>query len=119
MKRCAELSEFLIPMSANNSNERLMKFLTASPEQQQRIDEILEGRMPSAPKAASGPLLLGMGQGAKFLGVSRPTLWRMIKAGRLAKVEVLEGSFRLRRADLELLAAGSSRTAADGKGGGR
>jgi excisionase family DNA binding protein len=116
-------------MSANNSNERLMKFLTASPEQQQLIDEILNGRTPSAPKAASGPLLLGMGQGAKFLGVSRPTLWRMIKAGRLAKVEVLEGSFRLRRADLELLAQGHSaqgqlgggcvRTATDGKGGGR
>jgi excisionase family DNA binding protein len=116
-------------MSANHSNERLMKFLTASPEQQQRIDEILEGRMPSAPQAANGPLLLGMGQGAKFLGVSRPTLWRMIKAGRLAKVEVLEGSFRLRRADLEQLALGHSaqghpgggclRSATDGNGGTR
>lgn len=104
-------------MSAANPNERLMKFLQATPEQQKCIDEILDGRMPSAPQAASGPLLLGMGQGAKFLGVSRPTLWRMIKAGRLAKVEVLAGSFRLRRADLELLAAGCLRTATDGNGG--
>lgn len=83
-----------------------MKFLQATPEQQKRIDEILDGRMPTAPQAASGPLLLGMGAGAKFLGVSRPTLWRMIKAGKLTKVEVLAGSFRLRRTDLELFAAG-------------
>jgi excisionase family DNA binding protein len=93
-------------MDASNSNGRLLRFLQATPEQQKLIDEILDGRMPSAPKAASGPLLMGMGAGAKFLGVSRPTLWRMIKAGKLTKVEVLAGSFRLRRADLELLAAG-------------
>ena len=93
-------------MSAVNPNDRLMRFLQATPEQQKCIDEILDGRIPSAPIAASGPLLLGMGAGAKFLGVSRPTLWRMIRAGKLTKVEVLAGSFRLRRADLELLAAG-------------
>ena len=106
-------------MSAANPNDRLMRFLQATPEQSECIDEILDGRMPSAPKAASGPLLMGMGAGAKFLGVSRPTLWRMIKAGKLTKVEVLAGSFRLRRADLELLAAGCLRTATDGNGGTR
>ena len=42
----------------------------------------------------------------KLLGVSRATLWRMIKAGLFKKVEVLPDSYRLRRADLEAVAAG-------------
>ncbi len=37
---------------------------------------------------------------------SRATLWRMVKAGGLLKIEVLPGSFRLRRADLESVAIG-------------
>jgi excisionase family DNA binding protein len=87
-----------------NSNERLLKFLQATPEQQAAIDRILEGKAEARTVAATGPLLLGMGAGAKFLGVSRATLWRMIQAGRLKKVEVLPGSFRVRRADLQALA---------------
>jgi excisionase family DNA binding protein len=47
---------------------------------------------------------MGMGAGAKYLGVSRATLWRMIRIGKLKKVEVLPGSFRVRRSDLESLA---------------
>lgn len=91
-------------MNSMTSNERLMRFLQASPEQQQAIDRILVGRTP-APATASGPLLMGMSSAAKFIGVSRATLWRMIKIGRIAKVEVLPGSFRVRRADLEALCA--------------
>jgi excisionase family DNA binding protein len=87
-----------------NSNERLLKFLQATPEQQAAIDRILEGKAEARPVVTTGPLLLGMGAGAKFLGVSRATLWRMIQAGRLKKVEVLRGSFRVRRADLQALA---------------
>jgi hypothetical protein len=41
-----------------------------------------------------------------MFAVSRATLWRMTKAGLLQKIEVLPGSFRLRRADLEAIAAG-------------
>jgi len=60
----------------------------------------------------TSPLLLGMTASAKLLGVSRATLWRMIKGGVLQKVEVLPGSFRLRRADLEAIAAGQKNCAA-------
>ena len=90
-----------------NPNERLLRFLQATPEQQALIDRILEGKMDAAP-AASGPLLIGMGDGASLLGVSRATLWRLIRAGRLDKVEVLPGSFRVRRADVEAIAAGKA-----------
>lgn len=51
-----------------------------------------------------GPLLLKLGQSAKFLGVSRTTLWRMIEKKLLEKVEILPRSYRLRRADLEAIA---------------
>jgi excisionase family DNA binding protein len=54
-----------------------------------------------------------MAASAKMLGVSRPTLWRMIRAGKLKKVEVLPGSHRLRRADLEAFVANDGRVPAE------
>ena len=41
-----------------------------------------------------------------MLNISRATLWRMVNAGRLKKVEILPGSYRLRRADVEAIANG-------------
>jgi len=49
---------------------------------------------------------MGMTASAKFLGVSRTTIWRLVGQGRLEKVEVLPGSFWLRRTDLEAIAKG-------------
>lgn len=93
-------------MTTPNPNERLLRFLQATPEQQAMVDRILEGRLAPEPPSpvVTGPLLVGMGAGAKLLGVSRATLWRMIRAGRLEKVELLPGSFRVRRADVEAIA---------------
>jgi len=92
-----------------STEERLLKFLQAPPVVQAEIDRILDGDLPGhQPAAATGPLLLGMGEGARFLGVSRATLWRMIRDGRLGRVEVLPGSFRVRRTDLEAIAAGQN-----------
>ncbi len=100
-------------MTSHSLNERLLRFLQATPEQQALVDRILEGKPQATPAAPSGPLLVGMGAGARLLGVSRTTLWRMIRAGRLERVEVLPGSFRVRRADLEAVAAGASRSGMD------
>ncbi|MEI7900254.1 MAG: helix-turn-helix domain-containing protein [bacterium] len=93
-------------MTQTNQNERLLKFLQAPPDKQMAIDRILDGKYPSRGDAPTGPLLCGMSPAAKYIGVSRATLWRMIRAGRLGRVEILPGSFRVRRADLEALAAG-------------
>ncbi len=88
-------------------NDRLIKFLQAPPDVQAQIDCILDGKPPTKfETTTSGPLLMGMGEGARFLGVSRATLWRRIKLGLLERVEILPGSFRVRRADLEAIAAG-------------
>ena len=89
-----------------NSEDRLKRLFATSPTQMEAIDGILEFGVQKRPMATSGPLLMGMSASAKLLGVSRATLWRMTKAGLLQKIEVLPGSFRLRRADLEAIAAG-------------
>ena len=93
-----------------NDNERLMRFLQATPAQIEQIEKVLDGDVSSTAIRPNGPLLMGMGAGAGLLGVSRATMWRMIRAGKLEKVEVLPGSFRVRRADLEAIAAGKERT---------
>ena len=91
-------------MTDNPDSEHLVRVMRASQEQLALIDQVLAGdiRFKESP-ASSGPLLLGMGAAARMLGVSRPTLWRMIQAGRLQKVELLPNSYRIRRMDLEVL----------------
>jgi excisionase family DNA binding protein len=87
-----------------STEERLKRLFGASPDQLGAIDGILEGKIQTKPAETVGPLLMGMKAAAKFLGVSRTTLWRMVIDGRLKRVEVLPGCFRLRRADLEAIA---------------
>ena len=100
---------FMDSVKTNNTNERLLRFLQATPEQQVAIDRILSGETLFSPRAPEGPLLCGMSAAARYLGVSRATLWRMTKAGVLQKVEVLPGSYRVRRADLLAIAAGRNK----------
>jgi excisionase family DNA binding protein len=93
-------------MNQNSSNERLMRILQASPEQLTAIDRVLDGMMEPARPERRGPFLLNMGNAASLMGVSRPTLWRMLNAGRLARVEVLPGTYRVRREEVEEIAFG-------------
>lgn len=95
-------------MTAGNPNERLLKFLQATPEQQAAIDRILEGRLAPqapAPEPRKGPLLMMIKDAAVLLGVHRATIWRLLRAGRLEPVMLL-GAVRVRRADVEGIAAG-------------
>lgn len=90
-----------------DQSERIVKLLRATPSQQAAFDRILDGEMPKA--VISGPFLLKLGDGAKLLGVSRATLWRMCKQGRLVPIEILPGTHRVSRADLESLASHSNK----------
>ena len=86
-------------------NERLVRILQATPEQQKAIDRILEGMLPQpAPAPILGPLLRNMTDSAKVLGVSRTTLWRLIDEGYLEKVKIRARTFRIRQQDLLELA---------------
>jgi len=93
-------------MNDLNSSERLIRILKATPEQQALIDQILEGKLPAAPAVPDGPLLLPMGRAAEWIGVSRPTLWRMLNAGKLTRVEILPKTYRVRRSEIEALVNG-------------
>lgn len=86
------------------TNDRLIQSVfSATEEAKSRALSILEGKVSSRNCLADGveaPLLMGMSESARFLGVSRATLWRMIRAGRLTKVEIYHNAFRLRRSDI-------------------
>ena len=89
------------------SNDDLIRAVfTATDEAKQKALEILEGKVPVEP--VGDPVLLRMGEAAELLNVSRATLWRIIRAGRLEKVELYPGSFRLRRSDVLSLVAGKA-----------
>jgi len=87
--------------NGNVTNEILTALATASDDRKTAALRALRGEQDPAQRPMTGPLVLGMGAAAKYLGVSRPTLWRMIQAGRLEKVQLFPGSHRIRRADLE------------------
>lgn len=84
--------------------ERFSKLLATPPDRLTEIDQILEGKSES--EIPTGPLLLNMTESAKLLGCSRTCLWRILRAGKLKRIELFPGSYRLRRADVEALAAG-------------
>lgn len=96
-------------MSASTINDQIIQAVfAADDEAKARALAILEGKEDPTvlasdlqpPSSETAPLLLGMGESATLLGISRCTLWRMIKDGRLEKVEIYHNSFRLRRSDL-------------------
>ncbi|OGV73114.1 MAG: hypothetical protein A3K18_18910 [Lentisphaerae bacterium RIFOXYA12_64_32] len=70
------------------------------------ITSALDGHTPTAGAAETeGPLLMTMTDAAGFLGVSRVTIWRMVKQGALRPVEIRRGVFRIRRSDLHRVSA--------------
>lgn len=89
------------------TNEILRALVPAPPDRKAAALKALLGEAAApAAKPVTGPLLLGMGAAAAFLGVSRSTLWRIIQSGKVEKVELFPGSYRVRREDLIALAAG-------------
>ncbi len=98
-------SEYEFTYGVDNApvtNERLIQAVfTATDEAKEQALPILEGRETPKP-------LLQMGEAAALLNVSRATLWRMIRAGRLGKVEIYPNAFRLRRSDINALVSGGA-----------
>jgi len=70
----------------DKTGELLKAILTASEDRKDQALRFLRGEIET-PKPLTGPLLLGMGAGAQFLGVSRATLWRILRAGTIKRVD--------------------------------
>ena len=92
------------PVVNDGTMEFLAAFLAAAPDRREAAVKVLRGNPEPERSTVQGPLLMGMGAGAQFLGVSRATLWRAMQAGTIEKVELFAGSFRVRREDLVRLA---------------
>ena len=89
------------------TEELITAAVTATDEKKAAALRALHGEVAAQPiKTIQGPLLLGIGAAAKFLGVSRGTFWRAMQAGKIKKVELHAGSYRVRKEDLLELASG-------------
>ena len=95
-------------MSANVlSPEFLNAAMNAPPERLKAFHHFLAtGGSPT--QENNGPLLYTVTEAAARLNISRCSVWRAIRAGRLKKIELYPGFERLRRADVEALAGGVS-----------
>ena len=98
------------------TTEVLQSLLAASDERKLCALRTLRGEpLPDEHEAqhtdpsAAGPILLTMSATAAMLGVSRSTLWRMIRHGVLTPIEILPGTHRISRAQVEAFAKPTSR----------
>lgn len=65
-----------------------------------------------------GDELLTVDEAAKLLTVSKPTLWRMIRAGELPVVKIAKRNTRIKRSDIEAYISGHyiTRKSDEGRG---
>lgn len=75
-------------------NERIVKIATASPAMLAKVDAILNGTA-KVNRADEDVRLITYSEAAKRLNLSRPTVYRLVKAGRL-EVVPLDGVNRIR-----------------------
>jgi len=68
--------------------------LAASPDTLRRVDRILSGEIEGATDPGDRRLL-SIQQAADALNVSRTTVWRLLRDGRLPFVELRKGSRRI------------------------
>ena len=78
---------------------------SVDPDLAETVADILDGRLDPTHVVADEPLLLTMTAAAKLLGVSRVTLWRMVKDGDIRPVQITPNVFRIRRQDLNRIAS--------------
>ncbi len=93
------------------SKSELLVTLATLSDGDARLDAVasaLAGQSKSDPPASLK--LYRMGEAARVTGLSRPTLWRCIKDGRIKAVEVRAGSSRISEAELQRFVKGGRLT---------
>ena len=71
------------------------KLLTATPEQLKKIAAVFTGEPTEGATDPGDRKLLSIQQTAAAMGVSRTTVWRLLRAGRLPVIELRPGSRRV------------------------
>ena len=77
------------------TEKRMTLLLAATPAVLKRIDRILAGEPTEGTTDPGDRRLLSIAQAARALNVSRTTVWRLLRAGRLPTVELRPGSRRV------------------------
>jgi excisionase family DNA binding protein len=91
-----------------SKEEIIGKLLKASPEQIAAVEAALTQKsIPTAPAQEQDRKLYTMTGAAKALNLSRATIWRMAKEGRLATVETRLGRKRVTGASIAALLKGA------------
>ena len=69
-------------------NDRLLKLATADAATLARVDDVLNHRDNATHNPEADTRTVTFTQAAKRLGVSRPTVYRLVRAGRLRTVRL-------------------------------
>ena len=88
-----------------SNEDRIKALFGATPEQLAAVDAALTGKQPEPERQSLR--LYRMGEAAAATGLSRTTLWRAIRDGKLRSVEVRRGSHRVSEAELSRFVRGA------------
>lgn len=91
----------------DHTSDLLQALASATAERRLAALRLLRGETPVL-TTDERPLLYSVNDAARRLNLSRHSVWRAIRAGRLKKIEIYPGCERLRRTDVEALAGGAS-----------
>ena len=75
-----------------NKELLMARLLTATPSELKKIEAVFTGETPTEP---TDRRLLSIAQTARALNLSRATIWRLLRDGRLPTVEIRPGSRRI------------------------
>ena len=75
-----------------SKEELIGKLLAASPAELKRVAAVFTGETPTEP---TDRRLYNIQQAARELNISRSSVWRLLKSGRLPFVELRKGSRRI------------------------
>jgi len=82
-------------MQTLTTEQRMTLLLAANPDTLRRVDRILTGEPGEGATEPTDRRLLSIAQAAVALGVSRTTIWRLLRDGGLPCVELRPGSRRV------------------------
>ena len=75
-----------------NKEQLMGRLLTATPSELKKIAQVFTGEGPTEP---TDRRLYNIQQAARELNISRTSVWRLLKSGRLPFVELRKGSRRI------------------------
>ncbi len=88
-----------------NKELLMARLLTATPSELKKIEAVFTGEGATDP---GDRRLLSIAQAARALNVSRTTVWRLLRDGRLSCVELRKGSRRIPSAAITAFVKGGA-----------